>query len=200
MIRYADWAAWLSMSRRLSALAFCLSCGATMAISTMLGSHVSTKESVHAKTKLPYLPESILHHSYSPEIVRCRSNSAPQSSIEQGKIGTPPSELSMTGRPAEALLKDTRGSSEGTRRISRVVPRQTRQTSRSPPESGFRVLLTSVCKLQAEILEVFAARRPAVPECTVRTPAKPALFRVGSGMHHQQADGAKHCTMPIARH
>lgn len=82
----------------------------------------------------------------------------------------------MTGRPAEALLKDTRGSREGTRRISRVVPRQTRQTCRSPSESGFRVLLTSVCKLHAEILEVFAARRPAVSGSTVRTPAKPALF------------------------
>ena len=104
----------------------------------------------------------------------------------------------MTGRPAEALLKDIMGSREGICRISRVVPRQTRQTSRLPSE--FRVLLTSACKLHAEILEVFAARRPAVSGSTVRTPAKPALFRVGSGMHHQQADGAKHCTMPSARH
>lgn len=78
MIRYADWAAWLSMSRRLSALAFCLSRGATMAISTMLGSHVSTKESVHARqsfrtslrvvcTKtIPqtlYVAEVTVHHS-----------------------------------------------------------------------------------------------------------------------------------------
>ncbi len=86
-------------------------------------------------------------------------------------VCAPPSELSMTGKPAETLLKDISGSREGTCSTSTLVPLHTRQTVWSPAESGARVALTSACRLHAEILDVFAAKCPAVSGST----ASPAM-------------------------
>ena len=82
----------------------------------------------------------------------------------------------MMGKPAEALVKVSSGSREGTRRISRPEPRQTRQIAWSPAESGTSVLLVSACRLQAEILDVLAASRPAGSGSAERVPAV-ATFR-----------------------
>lgn len=96
--------------------------------------------------------------------------------VQRG-ICAPPSELSRMGRPADALLKDISGSREGTCRMSRPVPLHTRHTVCSPAESGARVALTSACRLHAEILEVFAARWPAVSGNTVSVPASKRIVK-----------------------
>ena len=77
----------------------------------------------------------------------------------------------MMGKPAEALVKVSSGSREGTCRISRPGPRQIRHIAWSPAESGASVLLVSAYRLQAEILDVLAASRPAVSGSADRVPA-----------------------------
>ena len=89
----------------------------------------------------------------------------------------------MMGKPAEALVKVSSGSREGTRRIWRPEPRQTRHIAWSPADSGTSVLLVSAYRLQAEILDVLAASRPAGSGSAERVPAiaRPVSWRALAG-------------------